>query len=177
MTNEQIDKMGKDELRAACKAASIAYGKLNNGGMRDALKAKNSPAAAPVEVPTAPLAKTKPEVFDQAKLNAVKAPAPTQKVVAPKPAPAVKNDAPVASGKTAGLKIEKDREEKNGVKRPSIGGMCRAVWDYLDANQAATSKDVKAKAQEMGWNVNNASIELYQWRRFHGIRGRQTATK
>src|SRR5690554_4439873 len=32
-----------------------------------------------------------------------------------------------------GLKIEKDRPEQNGIKRPSIGGKCRAIWDALDA--------------------------------------------
>lgn len=79
------------------------------------------------------------------------------------------------SGK--GIKIEKDREERNGVKRPSIGGACRMVWDYLDdvvaAGDTPTIKQVKATAEEYGWNVNNASIEFYQWRKFHGIRGRQ----
>lgn len=75
-----------------------------------------------------------------------------------------------------GLKIEKVREERNGVKRPSIGGKCRAVWDALDALQAeleegekVTSAMVKDLANDEGWNPNNASIEFYQWRKFHGI--------
>jgi hypothetical protein len=33
----------------------------------------------------------------------------------------------------SGLQIEKNRERKNGVTRPSIGGVCRAVWDFCDA--------------------------------------------
>lgn len=76
-----------------------------------------------------------------------------------------------------GLRIEKDREERNGVKRPSIGGKCRAIWDALDAVVASTgnqptSQLVKGLAAEQGWNPSNASIEFYQWRKFNGIKGR-----
>jgi hypothetical protein len=59
---------------------------------------------------------------------------------------------------------------------PSAGGLCRAVWDYLfaedDANRTPTAKSVKAYAETQGWNVNNASIEFYNWRKFNGISGR-----
>ena len=76
------------------------------------------------------------------------------------------------SGK--GLQIEKDREERNGIKRPSVGGKCRAIWDALDEYRAETgelptSKTVKELAADSGWNPNNASIEFYQWRKYHGI--------
>lgn len=37
-----FENMGKVELRAACKAAGVAYGKLNNDGMRAALTAKQA---------------------------------------------------------------------------------------------------------------------------------------
>jgi len=89
--------------------------------------------------------------------------------------PFVKPAAPVATG--TGLKIEKGRDEQNGVKRPSVGGKCRAVWDALDAYQAEmeempTAKVVKAIAADEGWNPNNASIEFYNWRKFNGITGR-----
>ena len=80
--------------------------------------------------------------------------------------------APTATG--TGLKIEKERPEQNGIKRPSIGGKCRAIWDALDAyreetGELPTSKVVKELAADEGWNPNNASIEFYQWRKFHGI--------
>ena len=84
-------------------------------------------------------------------------------------------DEPKADAHTGtGLKIEKDRPEQNGVKRPSIGGKCRAIWDALDAYRAETgelptSKTVKELAADEGWNPNNASIEYYQWRKFNGI--------
>lgn len=82
--------------------------------------------------------------------------------------------------KTSGLVIEKNRPEQNGVKRPSAGGLCRAVWDACWAHQEATgevptAKEVKAIAETNGWNPNNASIEYYQWRKFNGITGRVKA--
>lgn len=85
--------------------------------------------------------------------------------------------APKAEPKTTGLIIEKNRPEQNGVKRPSAGGLCRAVWDACWAHQEITgtpptAKEVKAIAETNGWNPNNASIEYYQWRKFNGITGR-----
>jgi len=77
-----------------------------------------------------------------------------------------------------GLKIEKNRPEQNGIKRPSAGGRCRAVWDALDEyreneGEIPDAQFVKMLAEENGWNPNNASIEFYQWRKFNGITGRQ----
>ena len=88
--------------------------------------------------------------------------------------------APKAEPKTTGLIIEKNRPEQNGVKRPSAGGLCRAVWDACWAHQEITgtpptAKEVKAIAEANGWNQNNASIEYYQWRKFNGITGRVKA--
>lgn len=79
-----------------------------------------------------------------------------------------------ATPTSTGLKIEKDRPEQNGIKRPSAGGKCRAIWDALDEYRAETgelptSKTVKELAADSGWNPNNASIEYYQWRKFNGI--------
>ena len=90
--------------------------------------------------------------------------------------------APKAEPKTTGLIIEKNRPEQNGVKRPSAGGLCRAVWDACWAHQETTglpptAKEVKALAEANGWNPNNASIEYYQWRKFNGISGRIAAPK
>lgn len=65
--------------------------------------------------------------------------------------------------------------ERNGVKRPKAGGLCAAVWEWLDANVGATVRDAKAVAAERGWNTNNVSCEFYQWRRFNGITGRTKA--
>lgn len=79
----------------------------------------------------------------------------------------------------SGRKIEKDRPKQNGVTRPSAGGMCRNVWDFCDVLQngatelQVTVAQVKAHAEASSWNANNASIEYYQWRKYHGFRGRQ----
>ena len=119
-----------------------------------------TPAAPPAASPVAALG-TPPEA----------ASAPAEAGTTP-PAPPADT-----SAKGTGLKIEKDRPEQNGVKRPSAGGMCRAVWDYCDATRtpdgtAPTVKQVKEYAVTQGWNENNASIEYYQWRKFNGITGR-----
>jgi hypothetical protein len=73
--------------------------------------------------------------------------------------------------------IEKNRPEQNGIKRPSAGGLCRAVWDACDDLRAKldripTSKEIKQMAGEKSWNSNNTMIEFYQWRRYNGITGR-----
>lgn len=146
--------MTKNELKAALDTAGVAYAKKANLETLTALYAALHPAEG-----GAPY--TQAEV--EQGIAAIEA-----EVAAPPAPPA----APAPTG--TGLKIEKDREEKNGIKRPSIGGKCRAIWDALDAHAESTgddptAKDVKALAAEQGWNPNNASIEFYQWRKFHGI--------
>lgn len=157
-----FNEMGKVELRAACKEAGIKnYGKMTNALMREALEAHYADA----EVEQVESVQVETEV--------------EQVAPATESASVAEQDLDVAEVAQAGkgIKIEKDREERNGVKRPSIGGACRMVWDYLDdvvaAGATPTIKQVKATAEEYGWNVNNASIEFYQWRKFNGIRGRQ----
>lgn len=79
--------------------------------------------------------------------------------------------APVQNPGT-GLKIQKDRVERNGIKQPSVGGACRSVWDACSEMQALAPdvplavKQVKAHAVTMGWNENNAVIEFYRWRKW-----------
>ncbi|HGK6886968.1 hypothetical protein I5K51_20925 [Pseudomonas aeruginosa] len=74
--------------------------------------------------------------------------------------------------KAAAPKVE--RIEQNGVKRPKDGGLCAAVWAWLDVNPGATIKDAKAAAPGNGWNENNVACEFYAWRKFNGI-SRQTS--
>lgn len=134
--------MTKNEIKAALDLAGVAYAKKANLETLQAL-------------------------FDA--LPQADAPTPEEAPAAPAPA----QEAP-ATEEGTGLKIEKDRLEQNGIKRPSIGGKCRAIWDALDAyvketGEQPTSKTVKELAADEGWNPNNASIEFYQWRKFHGI--------
>lgn len=89
----------------------------------------------------------------------------------------------ISSAKTAaptgkGLKIQKDREERNGLKRPSAGGKCAAVWEkceeiYNVNGMVPTPKTLKEWCVENDHNFNNASIELYRWRTWMGFKGRK----
>ncbi|MBA4112029.1 MAG: hypothetical protein C0492_01485 [Verminephrobacter sp.] len=70
---------------------------------------------------------------------------------------------------TASKPPKVEQEECNGVKRPKAGGVCAAVWAWLDANPATTLKEAKAAAPAHGWNANNVSCEFYARRKFLGI--------
>lgn len=75
---------------------------------------------------------------------------------------------PVAAKKgAAATKVQ--REVRNGVKMPGPGA-CREVWEYLSKHGDMMPAAIKAVAASHGWNENNASIELYQWRKFHGVK-------
>lgn len=77
------------------------------------------------------------------------------------------------SGSSNGLKIESNRETRNGVTRPSIGGKCRGVWDMLDAlGLDVTAKEAKAAA-EGKFDKTTTMVQFYRWRKFNGISGRQ----
>lgn len=173
-----FNEMGKVELRQACKEAGIKnYGKMNNDGMRAALETHYAEAKGVEEA--APEAVVTEEVQEEAPVSAPSGLATlVQQMIGANQKKEEERSAPAAAKRTSsGLKIEKAREERNGIKKPSVGGQCRAVWDALDDMVAAgtqpTAKQVKALAEERGWNPNNASIEFYQWRKFNGIRGRQ----
>ena len=95
-------------------------------------------------------------------------------------APEYQADAPADAVVTTG-KPKKEpkpkivRVEQNGVKRPGPG-KCLEVWEYLDQHGNMKPKDLQPVAEARGWNINNASIELYQWRKFNGISGRASVT-
>ena len=63
---------------------------------------------------------------------------------------------------------------QNGVRKP-IKGKCADVWAALDEMQATHPQaainiaDVRALAETKGWNLNNATIEFYGWRKFNGV--------
>ncbi len=79
------------------------------------------------------------------------------------------------SGSSNGLKIEKDREARNGVSRPSAGGKCRGIWDELDAMGVdVAAKDARAKLVPQGYDKTTVMVQFYRWRKFNGIEGRQS---
>jgi len=78
------------------------------------------------------------------------------------------------SGTSNGLKIEADRPEQNGVKRPSAGGKCRGIWDMLDAiGVDATAKQAREAGADK-FDKTTIMVQFYRWRKFNGIEGRQS---
>ena len=73
-------------------------------------------------------------------------------------------------------KASKARSEvRNGVRKP-IKGKCAEIWSTLDdllANELPTIKHVRDLAQANNWNLNNATIEFYGWRKFHGLNNKK----
>lgn len=70
-------------------------------------------------------------------------------------------------------KASKVRSEiRNGVRRP-IKGKCAEVWSTLDDIKKQGFKIdihvVREVAAQKGWNLNNATIEFYGWRKFHAV--------
>jgi hypothetical protein len=168
-----FDAMGKAELRAACKAAGMSYSKLTVADMRAALVAHHTPT---------PVAEGGEENGDEgAAVELYQQELEEQQqnpdaVVTEEHAPAPVA-APKAKRAPAAPKVSKAPREpqvvQNGVKQPRSGGLCRSVWDALTALRATgvepASKDARQLAQDNGWNVNNALIELSRWRKFNGI--------
>lgn len=77
---------------------------------------------------------------------------------------------------TAGLRIQKDRPEQNGVRRQSAGSVGDKLWALYDAaGPAITLEQAKKLAQDAGLSTTSAAIALYNWRKFHGIASRTTA--
>lgn len=86
----------------------------------------------------------------------------------------------------AASKIEKDRPEQNGVKRPSAGTICARVWDIastmsdggiahsdgFSTRPVATLSEVVKAAEAFGINKFTARTQYARWRVFHGITGR-----
>lgn len=158
-----FDTMGKQELRQACRDNGISYSKLNNDGMRAALKAKVQQCEDDLNKGNEAFATREAHNGISAMVNQMNGTVKTPE-----------SSKTTTMRISSGVKIEKNREERNGVKRPSIGGLCRAVWDQLDAMYNKSGENPKAKdlrewAEQQGMNTNNASIELYQWRKFMGI--------
>lgn len=184
MTNaNDFAAMGKTELRAACKEHGVKnYGKMNNDGMRAALVE----AAAPKT--EAPIANGWGGLVSSAPVIAVAIPKNVVKVVdgkrvdplAPKPkaerAPrADKPAAPVVPRVSRkGYTIQKEREERNGVKRPSEGTVCGDVWTEFNKNPEIKAGELATLADTNGWNRTNVSCEFYAWRKFMGIKGRSS---
>jgi hypothetical protein len=179
MPELDYDAMGKEALRQEMRDRELSYSKLNNDGMRAALRANDAEMAAIMadedsfEMSQEELAAQTGRKSNEITVETASGPTTVdlnKLAIDPSKQPGGANYQAPRTRK--GLTIEKDREERNGVKRPSKGGVCREVWDFLDTLTNPTAKDVREAAPGRNWNVNNAMIEFYQWRKFNGISGR-----
>lgn len=193
-TASKFDAMGKEALRAACREAGISYSKLNNDGMRAALVAHYAQSEEVVEqaeveevVEAAP---SRSSLFASL-LNPQAVPASMQAQattivrdgkrveaapVKGKSEPRARTEKPAAPAvprvSRKGYTIQKEREERNGVKRPSEGTVCGNVWAEFDKNPEIKAGELATLADANGWNRTNVSCEFYAWRKFMGIKGR-----
>lgn len=84
------------------------------------------------------------------------------------------------SNKPAGsVKIEKNRDVKNGVTRPSAGTVCMAVWELcgeMTAKKGSTIalSELVPQAMTRGINQFTARTQYARWRSFNGITNRVT---
>lgn len=80
----------------------------------------------------------------------------------------------VQAVKAEGIKIQKDREERNGIKRPSVGGKCAQLWAMFEAHYAETGmiltpKPAKEISAKEGLDPTTTTVQLYRWRDFMGF--------
>lgn len=71
----------------------------------------------------------------------------------------------------------KKEPEQNGIRKPSVGTLCRAAWDLFDAisatmGQTAPISYVLPVALEKGLNEANVKAEYARWKKYNGISGR-----
>ncbi len=69
--------------------------------------------------------------------------------------------------------IEKNREQQNGLKRPSKGTICAELWDCYDKMGDPEIKYVKQFAEANGFDQTTATIQFYRWRKFRGIQSKR----
>lgn len=93
----------------------------------------------------------------------------TDPIIPEVPAPAAK-PVPEKTGKT----IEPNREEQNGLKRPSKGSTCALIWDTCDriSAEGATCTSAQLFAACNGLNDCTLRTQYARWRAFNGITGR-----
>ena len=187
MTNKfqaQVESANKLQLRELCKEARIPYGKLDNAGMRKALldSARTIHDFATHGKHHCPHCETHlgngvlhyADVLDTNPREAAKMVLEFECMACGGEFGEKLNHKrakPAEAPKTKGIKIQKDREERNGIKRPSEGGKCAAVWSMLDRMQLESEEPITLKAAKTqgaaeGMNANNVAIEFYLWRKF-----------
>ena len=118
-------------------------------------------AEAPISAPANPVEVAEEPVKISGPFAALSEPVPTSKT----------ESAPKGNG----VKIEKDRPEQNGLKRPSAGSTCAIIWDTCDeisktSGHTCTSAELFNALQ--GYNECTLRTQYARWRHFNGITGR-----
>lgn len=204
-TNDQLATLNKVQLRELCRNNGIGYNGLNNDGMRVALltvvgdevvqdhnDATLETATAEVvqEVPTtlpAPgdvLTETaerevlqdeavvvvQPDAEPLVLGNVQVEPAREPRVLPTLVAPVVPAPKPEKV-----RKIQANRPEANGVKRPSEGTICAQIWAWCDevhgAGDVVRAKELRAALPAL--DDTTKTVQYYRWRKFNNIQGRQ----
>ncbi len=197
-TVSQLAGFNKGQLRQACRAHGVNYAGMNNAGMVAALTshAVSEDAAAEVQQDLAAGAAVAEAAVgvqpstEQLNLavqdgqvvaaELVQVPKVLPTIVAPPLHPTL--EAPVTpvtpTPATAARKVQKDRAEANGVKRPSDGTICGNIWGYCDTVVAGgafpSAKDLRAHgaSQAPAWDATTCTVQYYRWRKFNGVQGR-----
>jgi hypothetical protein len=173
-----FDEMNKAQLRAACKAAGIPYGKLNNDGMRDALKALEAAAGQDTETVDAD-EDSDDEGSDEGQTNESEQPAPAAQSSDQTTPVGHRPKVPGAVVEAKSLKIEKNRPSANGVRKPSVGSICREIWDALDVKRRELDavpefEHVRELMVKNNWQRNTAFTQFQRWKQFNGVMPRTT---
>lgn len=74
--------------------------------------------------------------------------------------------------KTAAAPVATQRggELRNGVRRPTQGGIVNMMWDAFDAMPALMGrKELTALAEATGWNRNLLGSHFRQWKQWNGV--------
>ena len=79
---------------------------------------------------------------------------------------------PVVRASRKGYSIQKDRQQRNGVKRPSEGTICATLWAYFDANPETKAAQLGDISDANVWDRTTVGCQFYAWRKFNGIKGR-----
>lgn len=62
-----------------------------------------------------------------------------------------------------------NRIDKDSIRRPSSGGVCSAIWEWVTKHPQATFGEIKIVGLEMGWNKNTVARQFYECRKSLGI--------
>ena len=159
LNRKQLLEMNKKQLREMCKQHGIKnYGKMTVVEMREEIRAR---------------------MVEQIQERDTEQEIETPKMAFGVPLPT--NTVGVMAGRKVEKRpqkekkytIEKNREQQNGLKRPSKGTICAELWDCYDKMGDPEIKYVKQFAEANGFDQTTATIQFYRWRKFRGIQSKR----